>query len=295
MKPFRSLLFVPGHKPDWVDKAVAAEPDAIILDLEDAVPVAEKERARDTVRESIQRLAAADSKLGVVVRINALSTGQAGDDIAATAVPGLDAYFIPKLKTVEDVIRLDALTNHYEHSNGTPANSINFILASETAEAVVNCEENARAPRVAAIVGGGARGADQARALGFRWTGTGLESIYIRSKVVVACRAAGTTQPLCSIWQDIQDIDGMRAWSNQNRDLGFRGQVLIHPSHVAIANDIYSPSEAEIEFAREMVVAFEEAEARGDAAINFRGQHVDYAHVETSRELLALSAQFEAV
>jgi citrate lyase subunit beta/citryl-CoA lyase len=291
VKPYRSLLFVPGHKADWVNKAVAAKPDAVILDLEDAVPVAEKERARDIVRESIQRLAAERSGVGVVVRINALSTGRAGEDIAATAIPGLDGYFIPKVTTAEDVIRLDALTDHFERVNGAPPKALNFILATETAEAVANCAETARAPRVAALVGGGARGADQARALGFRWTGTGLETIYIRSQVVVACRAAGNIHPLCSIWQDIRDFDGLRAWSNQNRDLGFRGQVLIHPSHVAVANEVFAPSAQEVDFAREMVAAFTEAEERGDAAISFRGQHIDYAHVETARELLMVATE----
>jgi citrate lyase subunit beta/citryl-CoA lyase len=106
---------------------------------------------------------------------------------------------------------------------------------------------------------------------------------------VLAARAAGLEFPLVGVWQDLADPDGARSFSEQNRGLGFRGQVLIHPSHVDLANEVFSPSAFEVAFYEGMIAAFDKAEAEGAAAVVYEGMHVDYAHIKTAREVLAYS------
>lgn len=292
MRPLRSVLFVPGHRGTWVDKACASGADGIILDLEDSVPEDLKELGRAEVARSVTRLHAAGSPVAVYVRLNALDTGLTGDDISAVAGPGLSGFVLPKTYGRDDVIRFEALTTHFERRNGLTPGSLEFILSLETAEAYASCEQLAVAsPRVATLFAGTARDADVSRSIGFQFTPEGLETLYLRSRAVLACRANGLEFPLVGLWQDLADPAGARRFAEDNRKLGFRGQVVIHPSHVAIANEVFSPSAAEVEFYAGMIAAFEEAEARGVAAVRYEGMHIDYAHIKTARQVLADSRQ----
>ena len=292
MRPLRSVLFVPGHRGTWVEKACACGTDGIILDLEDSVPEDLKELGRAEVARSITRLHAAGSPVAVYVRLNALDTGLTGDDISAVAVPGLSGFVLPKTYGRDDVIRFEALTTHFERRKGLAPGSLEFILSLETAEAYASCEQLAVAsPRVATLFAGTARDADVSRSIGFQFTPEGLETLYLRSRAVLACRANGLEFPLVGLWQDLADPAGARRFAEDNRKLGFRGQVVIHPSHVAIANEVFSPSAAEVEFYTGMIAAFEEAEARGVAAVRYEGMHIDYAHIKTARQVLADARQ----
>jgi citrate lyase subunit beta/citryl-CoA lyase len=116
-----------------------------------------------------------------------------------------------------------------------------------------------------------------------------LETLYLRSRTLLAARANGLEFPIVGLWQDLNDPDGAKAFAEDNRRLGFRGQVLIHPSHVPIVNEVYSPSTSEIDFYTGMIAAFEDAERAGEAAVRYEGMHVDYAHIKTAREVLAYS------
>jgi len=290
VKPLRSLLFVPGHRGSWVEKALGAGVDGLILDLEDSVPEGLKVDARAEVVRSVGRLRESGSGVGVYVRVNALDTGLSGDDIAAVVVPGLDGLSLPKTYGPEDIIRFDALVTHFELKNGVAPGSVEFICNLETAEAYASCERMAVAsPRVVTLFAGTARDADVSRSIGFQFTPGGSETLYLRSRAVLAARAAGLEFPLVGVWQDLADPEGARRFSEQNRSLGFRGQVLIHPSHVAVANEVFSPSKFEVDFYAGMIAAFERAEAGGAAAVVYEGMHVDYAHIKTAREVLAFS------
>lgn len=291
MRPLRSLLFVPGHRGSWVEKAIASGVDGLILDLEDSVPEDLKAVAREEVARSITRLRETGSSVAVYVRLNALETGLSGDDIEAVAIPGLDGFALPKTYGPEDIIRFDALVTHFEARNGVEAGKIEFICNLETAEAYAHCEQIATAsPRVATLFAGTARDADVSRSIGFQFTPEGQETLYLRSRALLAARANGLEFPIVGVWQDLTDPEGARRFSEQNRTLGFRGQVLIHPSHVAVANEVFSPSQFEIDFYSGMITAFEEAEAGGAAAVVYEGMHVDYAHIKTAREVLEYSS-----
>ncbi|MGC4250953.1 MAG: CoA ester lyase [Sphingobium sp.] len=283
----RSILFVPGHRVGWPAKAVAAGVDGVILDLEDSVPLASKDEARGIVADSIRSLAAGERRVGVYVRVNALESGLTGDDIEKVAIEGLDGFVLPKSYGPEDVIKADALITHYERRNGVAAGSIELILSLETAQAYASCEAMIKAsPRVATLFPGTARDADVSRSIGFEFTPGGQETLYLRSRAVLAARAAGLEFPIVGVWQDLNDNEGARAFALQNRQLGFRGQVLIHPSHIQMVNEIFTPSEQDILFYKGMIEAFEAAEADGLAAITYEGHHIDYAHVKTARAVL---------
>jgi len=295
MRPLRSLLFVPGHRDTWVRKAINSGPDAVILDLEDSVPTALKSEARATVVDSIARLREEAPHVGVYVRVNPMESGITGHDVAAVTVDGLDGLVLAKPSGPRDVIHLEALIDHFERVNGRSRPDTEIVVALETAEAYATCADLAVASRrVATLFAGTARDGDLARSIGYEFTVEGLESVYLRSKAILAARAAGLAHPLIGTWQDLEDTAGARLFAEQNRQLGFRGQVLIHPSHVALANEVYSPSPEQVRFYREMVDAFELAEARGDSAIRFQGMHIDYAHVETARTVLSYAEQLQA-
>jgi citrate lyase subunit beta/citryl-CoA lyase len=293
MRPMRSLLFVPGHRESWPAKAVAAGADGVILDLEDSVPLAMKPDARRLVAASIRTLANGTRRVGIYVRLNALESGIAGDDIEAVTIQGLDGYVLPKIYDERDVMQFDALVSRCEGRNGVQPGTIEFIPSLETAQAYAACERLVVAsPRVATLFAATAKDADVSRSIGFQFTPEGMETLYLRSRAVLATRAAGRDFPLVGLWQDLKDPAGARRFAEQNRALGFRGQVLIHPSHVAIANEVFTPSTQAVAFYAGMIEAFERAEAAGIAAISYQGQHIDYAHVKTAREVLAMARAF---
>jgi citrate lyase subunit beta / citryl-CoA lyase len=289
VRPYRSLLFVPAHKDTWVAKALAAGPDAVILDLEDAVPDAEKPRAREVLADSIAEARRTDAGVGIFVRPNSWESRAFAPDLEAAVVPGLDGLLLPKLYGEADVLRFDAVLTYLELQAGIAEGAVELIATLETAESLDACERIARAPRVVSMLGATARDADVQRAVGYRWTAEGLETLYLRSRVVLACRAAGLSHPVCGLWQDLRDLDGLARFAAANRDLGYRGQVLIHPSHVERVNEVFTPTQEEVAFYRGMIRAFEEAEAAGSAAVDYEGQHVDRAHYLTARETVAFA------
>jgi len=289
MRPMRSILFVPGHKQGWPEKATGAGADGVILDLEDAVPLTMKAEAREIVAGSIRRLATGSRKVGVYVRLNALETSMTGDDLERVAIPGLDGVLLPKNYGPRDIIACDALITHFERRNGVSPGTIEIVVSLETAQAYAQCEEIlAASPRVATLFAGTAKDADVSRSIGFQFTPGGQETLYLRSRALLAMRAAGRQFSWVGLWQDLKDPEGARVFALQNRQIGFTTMVMIHPSHVALANEVFSPSEQDVVFYQGMIDALEKAEAKGDAAVLYEGQHIDYAHVKTARQVLEL-------
>jgi citrate lyase subunit beta/citryl-CoA lyase len=279
MRPYRSILFVPGHKPSWVEKAVKAGPDAIVLDLEDSVPSAEKSAARSVVAASLK-----DAAVDVFVRPNALSTRLLGADLEEVVQPGLTGLFLPKIERATDVLQVDALVDHFETRNGVTG--LEYILPIETVKAIHNCREIALAsPRVGAMIGPTAEHADIAREVGFEWTPEGLETLYLRSRVLLACREAGL-HALTGLWEDLANLDGLAEFAKAGRRLGFRGMIAIHPSHVPVINEAFTPSAEEIAFYRGLVEAYEEGAKRGEGAVRYGRVHIDKAHYDKARQFL---------
>ncbi|GLY68998.1 HpcH/HpaI aldolase/citrate lyase family protein [Amycolatopsis taiwanensis] len=291
MKPYRSLLFVPGHKPDWADKGIRAGAHALILDLEDAVPSEAKDAGRAAVAATLDRLAGGPT--GLVVRVNPLDTDLFGKDIAAVVRPGLTALLLPKVYGRDDIVAYDALVTAAEVERGLPRGSVGLIPSLETARSLSNVDAIASAPRVVGLMAAAAKDADISREVGFTWSPAGLETLYLRSKVVLAARSAGLGHIVLGLWQDVRDLDGLRAFAQANRDLGFGGQVVIHPSHVGPVNEVYTPSDAELDRLRRLVAAYEDGARAGQGAVMFEGEHIDLAHAQSARSILAVAGQNE--
>lgn len=289
----RSSLFVPGHKPDWIPKAQQAGADELILDLEDAVPDDQKSAARPLVRDSVQALAADGQYCSV--RINGYATGRTLDDLEGIICPELRSVMLPKVETPADMIRLDGILSQLERRAGIDEGTVRTTLLLETAGSMRNAFHIARStPRVHQLVLAAGPGGDAARSVGYQWTKDGEPTLYIRSAAVLDARAAGIPYPMTSSWWDIRDLDGLREDALQNRRLGMRGMCVMHPSHVPVVNDIFSPQPEEIEHARGVVAAMAAAEAEGRAAVIYDGDMIDYAMLNTAKELLALVEQLGA-
>ena len=264
----------------------------LILDLEDSVPVTEKARARGLVRESLEALAAAGQDRSV--RINGLETRLALDDLEAIVCPALQAVRLPKVESADDLRELDALLTHLEMRAGMEPGTVATPLDLETAGAMRSTYDILRASsRATSMMLGCGPGGDAARAVGYQWMKDGTETHYLRSRAVLDARAAGIEYPMVTSWWDIRDLDGLRADAALNRRFGFRGMVVMHPSHVPIVNETFTPNEAELAHARGLIAAMEAAEREGSAAVTYEGHMVDYAMVTTARELLDLAASIE--
>ena len=173
-----------------------------------------------------------------------------------------------------------------ETARGLPPQSIGLIVALETAAGYLAAADLANASRVTGLLAATGKGGDVQRELGYRPRPDGFETLYVRSHAILAARAARLTHVLTGPWQDFRDLDGLRRHAAFNRDLGFSGEAVIHPSNVGIVNEAYAPTEAEIDYHLGLIAAYEEAAAGGVGAVDYRGDHVDAAHYRTSREFL---------
>jgi citrate lyase subunit beta/citryl-CoA lyase len=283
MRPLRSVLFVPGHKADWIQKALRSEADGIIIDLEDSVPESEKPLARTNAREAILGYT---GKKTLLVRANGLETEHFGRDLLDVSVPGLTAYLLPMLSTRDDVVAFDSVIAAGELANGVPRGTLEVVASFETAASIANADSIVTAPRVGGVMAAAAKDADISRSLGFRWTRQGTETLYLRSRILTAARAAGLEMIVLGLWQDVRDLDGMREFARENAGLGYTGQVLIHPSHAPIANDEYGLSAERADYYLRLVAAFEAGQAEGHGAVSFEGEHIDIAHASNARSIL---------
>ncbi|WP_170990208.1 CoA ester lyase [Aquamicrobium sp. LC103] len=286
MKPIRSLMFVPGHKASWIAKIPTFGADAIVLDLEDSVPHALKEKARSTVAAAIPDLAGGKSKL--FVRTNRGHHSYDVDDLRAVVQPGLNGIFVSKAEDPTDIELLHRLISEIEQKKGMAIGSTRLVVPIETAGASQFAFEIASHPRLDHLIAVSARGADLERNLGFTWTAEGTETLYHRSRAVIASRAAKKPFPIGGMWQDVHDAEGLRRQAKFNKQLGFTGEIVLHPAQVVVVNEIYSPSAEEIDHYRGLIAAFAEAEKKGDGAVMYRGEHIDIAHAVTAREFLEL-------
>lgn len=285
IRPSRSALFVPGNRPEWIQKAVGYGADVLILDLEDSVPDREKAAARPIVKAGIQALKAKGQASSV--RINGFATGLTLDDLEGVLCPELESVSLPKVETAADMNELDALLTHLERRLGIPIGQVETPLGCETAKAMRNVYEIATSCRRVKRVGLAAGpGGDAARAIGYQWSKEGMETLFLRSKAVLDARAAGIQYPTISSWWNIKDLEGLERDARWNRSLGYRGQTVMHPSHVPIVNRVYTPTADEIAFHKGLLQAMEDARTRGIAAVTYKGDMVDEAMVKTSREML---------
>lgn len=280
----RSFLFAPGNHARRVEKALTLPADAIILDLEDAVAISEKPATRELVVSAFGR--ARSGKL--YVRVNAYSTEWCYADIVAIARYGLDGIVLPKVETADQLRSADWLLSNLERERGLPVGGIDLVPIIETALGMTNVGAIAgslsRTKRLAFGAG------DYTLDLGMVWSRDEAELSPARSAVVMASRAAGIEPPLDTVWADLRDAEGFARSAERAAALGFQGKMCIHPDQIAVTNAAFSPSEQQLAWAKRVVAAFEEAEAKGLASIQLDGQFIDYPIVQRARQVVARGA-----
>lgn len=287
--PLRSKLYVPGNRPHWMRKALAAGADGLILDLEDAVPAAERTAARSCIREFVEE---AGADVPLFVRVNAIDSAAFLSDVEAVVARGLRGIVLPKVDRPGDVAIAARVLAWLEERAGMPVGALLIAPILETAAGMRSAYEIGRASTRVAYMGGlGVKGGDVERAIGYRWSASGWETLPMRAQVLLDARAAGVPHPMTGLWTDIADLDGLEAFARQSRSLGYVGMTAIHPSHVPTINRVFSPDPEEVGYYRRLIEALERSEAEGRTAIRFEGELIDTAMIKTARQRLALAAE----
>lgn len=291
--PIRSLLFVPAHREDRIRKALASAADAIAIDLESATPEGEIAAARTICNRILREAAAAHpdappaKRPSILVRVHEAASPEQAPDLEAVVGPALLGILLPQVVDAKDVVATDAALARAEQAAGLPVGRTRIMPLVESANAVRTAYEIASAsPRVAYMGGATSRGGDLARSLGYRFTDAGLETLFLRSKVLVDVRAAGVPNPISGLWGRLDDDEGLRAFARQSRDLGYEGLMTIHPAQLAIVHAIFTPSAEEIAEWQRILDAMAAAERAGQGAIRLDGRLVDAAHAKTARQQL---------
>ncbi len=278
---WRSMLFVPVTVAKYVDRAAERGADALILDLEDSVPLAEKPRGRALLQEAAAKVAR--NGADVVVRINR-PWRQALQDIEAAVSPQVQALMLTKVESAEHVQMIAEVVGELEAERGMQAGATKFVALVETASGFLRMAEIARShPRLVALSVGAE---DFALSVGMLPEAEGL--FFPKQQMIIAARAAGIV-PLGFIGTvaDFRDLDAFRATIRRARRLGFAGASCIHPSQVAILNEEYRPSPDEVAQAERAVAAYDAAATAGIGAIELDGKMIDVPVVERAKQVLA--------
>ncbi len=284
MGVLRSLLFVPGNQARMLERASGLKPDAFIPDMEDSVPIDEKANAREVTASYLARLAASGSP--VIPRVNALDTGLLDDDLKAVVGEHIFGVSVGKIDTPDDIAVISAKLDALERGAGIAVGSVRLVPWIETAMAIVNLYEICRAsPRIVGVAFGAE---DFTNDMGIERTESEAETFFARNAISVAARAADVLA-LDTPYFSFRDPDGLRENARTARQYGFKGKFAIHPAQIDIINETFSPSAAEIEHARRVVEAFEEAARKGRGSTSLDGKVVDVPVVKRAQATLELA------
>ena len=289
MQLLRSIVFVPGNRSNMLERALSFGADIIMVDLEDSVPPGEKSAACELATEWVPRLAEAGKQ--VMVRVNALETGLAANELSAVVSRDLSGISIGKGNTAWDLQQVDQLLAPLEAKAGLEPGSIKVIPWIETAMAIVHVYEMARASQ--RIVGIAFGAEDYTNDMGVVRNDFGEECYFARSAVAVAARAAGVAG-LDGPFVGFRDPDGLRTDASAARRMGYTGKFAIHPAQIDIINETFSPNPEDVAYARRVVEAWDEAEAAGRGSLSIDGRMVDVPVVKRAQNLLAQATAIEA-
>lgn len=278
----RSLLFIPGNKKNMLAKASSCQPDVLVPDMEDSVPDGEKPGARATIAEWLGSLASHNALL--MPRVNSPRTEWFEDDVAAIVGAGVWGISVGKVDTPADISLISDTVARFERQAGLTLGSLRLIPWIETALAIVNCYEICRASdRVAAVAFGGE---DFTADMGIERLDDESNLIHARATICTAARAAGVLA-LDTPYFQFRDEQGLENSCVAARQIGFKGRFAIHPAQIDTINACFAPSAAEIEQARRIIAAFEDAERLGRGSTSLDGRVIDVPVVKRARDLLA--------
>lgn len=291
MALMRSVFYVPGNREEMIAKIPAIPADLITFDLEDSVPPAEKQKARELSHNNLQ-MAAATGAL-VYARLNNWETGMTNQDCEAIVDIGLDGVCLAKCGGPDHVRRLDWKLEEMEQRRGLKPGSVKIQLLIETAKGMMNVYASALAsPRVNSLIFGAVDYTTDMRVTLNQPNGE--ETKWARATVACAARAAGTIA-IDAPYVAFKDAAGFEQDTAYGRALGFEGRMLIHPSQIEPAHKIYSPAPDRIEWAKAVVDVFEkEGIAKGSAAVTYKGKMVDTPVYVGAKQILEAAAAIEA-
>jgi citrate lyase subunit beta/citryl-CoA lyase len=296
-KPLRSLLFTPGDQEGRIAENVKSGADALFLDLEEPrtpCPESVRVRARGLVREFLADAPTGPGDPVYFVRVQPVASGMILRDLQAVMGPNLTGILLPKITGPADVHAAEAILGCVETELGIPMGQTLLYPILENASAVRLAYEIATASERVAYMGGAvSRFGDIAGEIGFRWTRTGTETLYIREKVLIDARAAGIRYPISGMWGGANDdVDGLQAWLTELRDIGYFGMMLGNKDHVSIVNAAFTPTSEEVAYWADLDRLASDAERSNEQVIygdvnQGEGHEIHIAHVATARKLLA--------
>lgn len=279
----RTMMFVPGANPAMLRDAILYGADSIMFDLEDAVSMKEKDSARLLVYSALKTFDY--QSVETVVRINELSSGGC-QDIEAMILGGINVIRLPKTETADDIRAVDAAIESVESHYQIPVGTTKMMAAIESAEGVLNAREIAIASNRMIGIALGAE--DYVTSQKTRRYPDGQELFFARNYILHAARAAGIAA-IDTVYSDVDNEDGLRQEASLIKQLGFDGKSVINPRQIPIINAIYAPTQAEIQNAKEVLAAIEEAESKGSGVIAINGKMVDKPIVERAYRVLAMA------
>lgn len=286
---WRSMLFIPANSWRMIIRSLEEMQDAVIFDLEDAVPIAEKETARVFARDGAPLLKSRD--IDAFVRVNSISTGFTAEDLSYVVTKDVDGIMLPKSESKEDIVELDKLISSEEKAKNIEPSSIGIMPLVESPKGVLNAYDIATASeRVCGLAFGAG---DFLRELGEGFAIARLTPeeyfptiLYARSQVSIAARVANIPAIDTPFFGLLTDTEGLISETSKVKLLGFKGKLLIHPRHVEPVNEVFSPSSEDVDFAKQMIEVYRKAEANGLGAASFGGRMIDYAMVSMGEDLL---------
>ena len=266
----RSLLYVPGNMPSMLQNIPLFGCDAVQIDLEDAVPYSEKDAARILVRRFLENYKERNKE--ILVRINALDTKWALDDLKAVLPALPDGIRLPKADSPEIVERLDTLLTEYEEELGLEVGHFRILPSIETAQGVINAVQTARAS--SRLIGLAFGAEDYVTTMEIERTKVGEELFNARMNVLWGAKAAGI-QAIDSIFADVNDMEGLRHETELIKRLGFTGKCMINPRQIDIIHEVFAPKQAEVDYALEVIDAIKRAREMGTGVISLKGKMID--------------------
>ena len=279
----RSRLYLPGNEPKFYPNAGLHKPDGIILDLEDSVAPSEKESAQLIVRNALRRVDFYGAER--MVRINQLPRGL--DDLEYIVPHNVHVILIPKVESAEDIKRVEERVIKIKESHKIKTD-VYFMPIIESAKGVVNAFEIASASSYNCALAVGLE--DYTADIGTERTKVGNESFYARSAIINAAKAA-KIQAIDTVFSDVSDMEGLRESVLEAKSLGFEGKGCIHPRQIKVINESFLPTQKEIEKAKKIVIAFEDAESKGIGVVSLGSKMIDAPVVKRARKVVKLAEE----
>lgn len=279
----RTMMFIPGANAGMLRDAPLYGADSIMFDLEDSVSLKEKDTSRALVHFALKTFDY--SSVETVVRINGLDTCGALD-IEAVVTAGVNVVRLPKTETAQDIIDVEKEIERVEREYGIPVGRTRMMAAIESAEGVLNARDIAKASD--RLIGIALGAEDYVTNMKTRRYPDGQELFFARSMILHAARAAGIAA-IDTVYSDVNNTEGFQAEVSHIKQLGFDGKSVINPRQIPLVNDIYTPTEKEIDNAKQVIWAIREAESKGSGVISLNGKMVDKPIVERAERVIMLA------